>query len=114
IKRYDAELKMSRAEAEMAQLAHSFNFDVTTDFGQIEQVLQDQISMNRAKTRVAADLSEEGLVDVQREQAMEAAMADQALREFEVEMGLVTPETAGVQSAEKQLGPVEKQTQVEG
>lgn len=31
-------------------------------------------------------------------------MADQALRQFEVEMGMVTPETAGVQPAEKELG----------
>lgn len=114
IKRYDAELKMSRAEAEMAKLAQSFNFDVTTDFGQIEQVIQDKISLNRAKTRVAADLSEEGLVEVHREQAMEAALADQALREFEMEMGLITPETAGVKESQKQLGPVEKQKQIEG
>src|SRR5262249_14435691 len=40
IHKYDAELKMSRAEAELAHLAHDFNFDVTTDFGQIEDVLQ--------------------------------------------------------------------------
>jgi phage shock protein A len=114
IHRYDAELKMSRAEAEMAQLAHSFNFDVTTDFGKIESVIEDKISLNRAKARVAADLSEEGLETVEREQAMESALAEDALREFEVEMGLITPETVGVQSAEKQLGPVEKQTQLEG
>jgi phage shock protein A len=113
IKRYDAELKMSRAEAEMAQLAQSFNFDVTTDFGQIESVIEDKISLNRAKSRVAADLSEEGLETVEREQAMESALADDALREFEMEMGLITPETVGVQDAEKQLGPAEKQTQLE-
>ena len=58
ITKYDAELKMSRAEAEMAKLATSFDFDVTTDFGQIEQVINDKISLNRAKARVAADLSE--------------------------------------------------------
>ncbi len=67
IAKYDAELKMSKAEAEMAELAHSFDFDVTTDFGQIEQVINDKISLNRAKARVAADLSEEGMVDVERE-----------------------------------------------
>src|SRR6202041_1594557 len=48
ITKYDADLKMSRAEAEMAKLANSFNFDVTTDFGQIEQVINDKISLNRA------------------------------------------------------------------
>ncbi len=105
IARYDAELKMSRAEAEMAKLATSFDFNVTTDFGQIEQVINDKISLNRAKARVAADMSTEGIVDVQREQAMEQSLADQALKEFEVEMGLVTPETVGVPETAKQLGP---------
>ena len=59
ITKYDADLKMSRAEAEMSQLATQFNFNVTTDFGQAEQALQDQIDKNRARVRVAADLSGE-------------------------------------------------------
>jgi len=105
IARYDAELKMSKAEAEIAQLAHSFNFDMTTDFGQIEQVIQDKIGLNRAKVRVAADLSSEGIVDIQREQQAEKVLADQALRQFEVDLGLVSPETASVQEAAKELGP---------
>lgn len=109
IAKYDAELKMSRAEAEMAKLAGDLNFDVTTDFGQIEQVIQDKISLNRAKVRVAADLSSDGMVDIQREQAMEKALADQALREFEVQAGLVTPETAGTTPAQKELGPARTQ-----
>jgi hypothetical protein len=109
IQKYDAELKMSRAEAEMAKLAKDFNFDVTTDFGQIEQVIQEKISLNRAKVRVAADLSEEGLVDVQREQAMEKTMAEDALKEFEVQMGLRTPEVTKPVETEKALGPA-KQT----
>jgi phage shock protein A len=113
ISKYDAELKMSKAEAEMAKLATDFNFDVTTDFGQIEQVINDKISLNRAKVRVAADLSSNGLEDVKREQAMESAMGEQALKEFEIQAGLVTPETAGVTSTAKELGPAEtnKQTQ---
>ena len=49
IHKYDAELKMSRAEAEMAKLAESFNFNVTTDFGQIEEVIQDKIGLNRGR-----------------------------------------------------------------
>jgi phage shock protein A len=111
IQKYDAELKMSRAEAEMAKLATDFNFDVTTDFGQIEQVINDKINLNRAKVRVAADLSSEGLADVHHEQAMEKAMADQALKDFEVQMGMVTPETVGVKEATKELGPSEKATE---
>lgn len=112
IQKYDAELKMSKAEAELAKLAQSFNFDVTTDFGQIEQVIQDKIGLNRAKVRVAADLSGEGIAEIQKEQAMESAMADQALRQFEVEMGLVTAETAAVPESAKELGPArQKETQ---
>ncbi|MBN1344334.1 MAG: PspA/IM30 family protein [Phycisphaerae bacterium] len=112
ITKYDAELKMSRAEAEMAKLANSFDFNVTTDFGQIEQVLEEKITLNRAKVRVAADLSSEGLVDVEREQAMEKVLGDQALREFEIETGLVTPETARIEETEKELGPsTQEQTQ---
>ena len=116
IAKYDAELKMSRAEAELAKLADSFSFDVTTDFGQIEQVINDKISLNRAKARVAADLSGEGVVDIEREQAMEANLAEQALKDFEVELGLVTPDTAGVSEAAKELGPADttKQKEVEG
>src|SRR5207249_11088952 len=110
IAKYDAELKMSRAEAEMAKLARSFQFDVTTDFGQIEQVIQDKISLNRAKARVAADLSSEGIVDIQREQAADKVLADQALKQFEIDMGLVTPETAGVKDEAKELGAAQKQT----
>ena len=105
IARYDAELKMSKAEAEMAELAQSFEFDVTTDFGQIEQVLNDKIGLNRAKSRVAADLSGEGMESIEREEAMETALAEDALRDFEIELGLATPETTGVDETTKQLGP---------
>jgi phage shock protein A len=114
IQKYDADLKMSRAEAEMAKLAQSFDFNITTDFGQIEDVIQDKIGLNRAKARVAADLSSEGLVDIKREEAVEQAMADQALRDFEVQMGMVTPETAGITETTKELGPAEKAKVAEG
>ena len=108
ITKYDAELKMSRAEAEMAKLATSFDFDVTTDFGQIEDVIQDKIGLNRAKARVAADLSTEGLADIEHEQSMEKVLGDQALRDFEVQMGMVAPETQKVTEAAKDLGPAAK------
>ncbi len=108
ISKYDAELKMSRAEAQVAELANQFHFDVTTDFGQAEQMLQDQIDKNRAKVRVAADLSGEGVKDIQREIAVENAMADDALREFEVSHGMATPETTKVPQSTKELGPAAK------
>jgi phage shock protein A len=112
IGKYDAELKMSRAEAEMSQLATQFNFNVTTDFGQAEQVLQDQIDRNRAKVRVAADMSGEGVEDIKREMAVERSMAEDALKQFEVEQGLATPESAGTGRGTKELGPARTLEQI--
>jgi phage shock protein A len=110
IHKYDADLKMSQAEAEMARLAQDFNFDVSTDFGQIEQVLQDKIGLNRAKARVAADLSGEGVEQIRQEQDVQKAQAELVLRQFEVEMGLRTPETANTPPETKQLGPAQRNT----
>lgn len=105
ISKYDAELKMSRAESEMAQLATQFNFQVTGDFGQAEQIIQDQIDRNRARVRVAADLSGEGVEEIQRDIAVEKTMAEDALRQFEKEQGLATPETTRSAPVAKELGP---------
>jgi phage shock protein A len=114
IAKYDADLKMSRAEAELAELAKDFNFDVTTDFGQIEQVVQDKIGLNRAKARVSADLSAEGMATIEQEQSMEKTLAEQALRDFEAQLGLVTPETAKVKEAPKEMGPATKVRETAG
>ena len=108
IKKYDAELKMSEAEAEIAALAESFELNVTTDFGQLEQVIQDRIDKNRGRARVATDLSEKGIADIEAEQAMEAQLAEQALTDLEVELGLVTPETSPAVDAQKHLGPAKQ------
>lgn len=105
ISKYDADLKMSRAEAEVAQLANQFHFDVTTDFGQAEQMIQGQIDRNRARVRVAADMSGEGLEEIQQDMAVEKTMAEDALREFEKQQGLATPETVKTPASAKELGP---------
>lgn len=105
IKKYEADIKMSQAEAELARLSQSFNFDVTTDFGELEQVIQEKIDLNRAKVRVAADLSNEGMEQIEAEKRMETAMADDLLTKFEVEMGMKTPETAEIKASDKSLGP---------
>jgi phage shock protein A len=109
ISKYDADLKMSRAEAELSQMATQFNFNVTTDFGQAERVLQDQIDRNRARVRVAADMSGEGVEDIRREISVEKTLADDGIMEFAKELGLATPETVGAGPANKQLGPATKQ-----
>jgi len=111
IQKYDAELKMSAAEAEIAKLAESFEMNLTTDFGQIESVIQQKIDQNRGKVRVAADLSEKGIAEIKAEERMQATMAEQALTDFEMELGLKSPETTPLSQAAKDLGPAtEKQT----
>ena len=113
IQRYDADLKMSAAEAEVAALAQSFNMDVTTDFGQLEQMIQGKIDKNRGRVRVAADLSQEGLASIASEERMEKVMAEEALTQFETELGLRSPETTKLSDTAKDLGPAlaEKATQ---
>jgi hypothetical protein len=69
-------------------VAQSIHVDVTTDFGEIEQVAQDEIDRNRAKAKVSADLSGEGLETVEREMNMQKQLGEQALREFETQAGL--------------------------
>ena len=114
IQKYEAELKMSQAEAELARLSQTFNFDITTDFGQIEQVVQEKIDLNRAKVRVAADLSGEGVQEIKAERAMQENLAENLLQEFEVEMGIKTPESASIQTSAQSLGPEERIEPIEG
>ena len=116
IQKYDAELKMSSAEAEIAKLSETFDMNVTTDFGQIETVIQQKIDQNRGKVRVAADLSEKGIAEIKAEENMRGQLAEQALQNFEVELGLKSPETTPMSQTAKDLGPAttdrvtEKQT----
>src|SRR3989442_7133021 len=111
IQKYDADLKMSAAEAEIAKLSETFDMNLTTDFGEIETVIQQKIDQNRGKVRVAADLSEKGIAEIKAEERMRGQLAEQALQNFEAELGLKSPETTPVSQTEKDLGPAtEKQT----
>ncbi|HEY4181870.1 MAG TPA: PspA/IM30 family protein [Kofleriaceae bacterium] len=111
IQKYDADLKMSAAEAEVAKLTQSFNMDVTTDFGQLEDVIQRKIDTNRGKARVASDLSSEGIDKIKAEEKMESSMADDALKDLEVELGMRSAETTPVVATSKDLGPAEEAPQ---
>jgi len=110
IQKYDAELKMSAAEAEIAKLSETFDVNLTTDFGEIETVIQQRIDQNRGKVRVSADLSEKGIADIKAEERMQAQLADQALNDFEVELGLKSPDTTPVAQTTKDLGPADEKT----
>jgi phage shock protein A len=108
IHKYDADLKMSEAEAEIAKLTQTFNMDLTTDFGKIEDVIQRKIDANKGKARVAADMSADGIDKIEQSEAVEKSMADDALKDLEVELGMRSPETTPVAQANKDLGPAEK------
>jgi phage shock protein A len=110
IRKYDADLKMSAAEAEIAQISESFDMNMTTDFGQIEAVIQRQIDNNRGRARVAADMSAKGIETIKAEEAAEKAMAEDLLSKFEVQLGLKSPETAPVAEGSKSLGPMTDKT----
>ena len=107
IQRYDAELKMSEAEAEVAKLSSTFDMNITTDFGQLEQIIQGKIDANRGKVRVASDLSKEGIAGIEAEERMEKSMAEDALKDLEVELGMRAPEVTPVVDTAKDLGPAE-------
>lgn len=107
IQKYDADLKMSEAEAEIAKISTSFNMDITTNFGQLEDNIQRRIDTNRGKARVAADMSQQGLDNIKAEEQLEKSQADDALKDLETELGMRAPETTPVQQATKDLGPAE-------
>jgi hypothetical protein len=67
--------------------------------------VQERIDRNRGKVRVAADLSSEGLASIEAEEQMEKSMAEDALSQFEVELGLRSPETTKMPETSKDLGP---------
>jgi hypothetical protein len=72
-------------------------------------VIQGKIDKNRGKARVAADLSTEGLASIEAEEKMQQAMADDALSQFEAELGLRSPETTKIAEGAKDLGPAATQ-----
>jgi hypothetical protein len=85
---------MSAAEAEMARLAQDFHVEATSDFGRLESEIQKKIDLNRAQVRVAADLSDVGGALIREEQALHSQLAEDALREFERQLGTTQTQPA--------------------
>ncbi len=102
-----AALKMERALAEVAEAAGALNanFDVTSDFGQIMGKLDDQINQSKARSKVAADLSGEGIERLKAQEQADKALAMDLLQQFKIEEGLVAPPVA--ETPQKTLGPAE-------
>ena len=109
IRKYDAELKMSRVTAELSKLSESFDGDITSDLGQIEEMIQDEIDTNRARSHVASDMASQKASEIEAEELIQKAEAEQALEAFEEELGLRTPQTAEVQQEVKELGQEEEE-----
>lgn len=103
IAHHDAQLKMTKAEAEIAKLAGSFDLDASTNLGQIEQIIDDKINLNRARTRVAGDLSETARPAIEREQAVEKALAEKALRNFETTKRVTSEKTIVIAQEPKRI-----------
>lgn len=84
-----ADLKMSKAEAEIANLAQSFNVNSSSlnKLGEIEEEIQRQIDNNRAKAQVVNDLGSDGLAEIEAEEAARAAAAADDLAKLKAEMG---------------------------
>lgn len=101
-----AALKMERALAEVAETAGALNakLDLSSDFGSLMGKLDDQINRAKAKSKVAADLSGEGVEMVKAKQEAEKQMARDLLEQFKIEEGLVS---APAVAAEKTVGSAE-------
>ena len=82
-----ADLRMSKAEAETAKLAEKFNVRTNTldGLGEIEEEIQRQIDINRGKAQVARDLSADGVADIEAEEALQKQEAQDILAQFKAE-----------------------------
>jgi hypothetical protein len=83
-----ADLRLSKAEAETAKLAQRFNINanITTGLGEIEDEIQRQIDSNRAKGQVIRDLSQDGLDQIEEDEKLQKAEAKELLLQFKQEM----------------------------
>ena len=63
IRQYNAELKMSAAEAEIAQISESFDMNVTTNFGEIAHVIGKTTIAEQVETSSEHGLLQEMQVD---------------------------------------------------
>lgn len=111
--RLKAELQMAKAEAEIARVAEAVSESAIPNFstkiGQATELMQEQIARHRGEARVAADMSSRGVEEIKAQQAAEAAMGENLLRQFEVELGLVNAESAPQAAPQKTLGPTQTQ-----
>lgn len=88
----DAELKMSKAEAEAAKLAQKFNVQGANleGLGEVEEEIRRQIDVNRGKAKVAMDIAraEGSAAEVDEEERLLRDEAAAELEQRKKELGL--------------------------
>src|SRR5580704_15703897 len=103
------ELAANEQQLQMHETAYGNSLLKIQHANQKLMELQEKIQKNRGKVRVAADLSEKGVADIKAEERMQGQLAEQALQNFEVELGLKSPDTTPVAQSAKDLGPAAEQ-----
>jgi hypothetical protein len=95
---------MEKALAEVSETAGALNtkFDVSTDIGSILTRVDDQIHKARARSKVASDLSDQGVEGLKAKAEAEKAQAREVLQQFKIEQGLAEPSTS---PSTKTVGP---------
>jgi phage shock protein A len=99
-----AALQMEKALAEVSETAGALNttFDVSSDIGAIMSRVDDQINQAKARSKVASDLSDQGIDQLKAKQVADKAAAAELLAQFKIEEGLAEPSSA---PSEKTVGP---------
>ena len=90
-------------------LSESAMPNFSTKIGQATELMQEQIAKHRGQARVAADMSSRGVEEIKAQQAAEAALGENLLKQYEVELGLVNAESAPQSATQKTLGPTTQQ-----
>ncbi len=88
-----AALQMEKALAEVAETAGVLDteLDISTDLGAILSRVDDQLHKAKARSKVAADLSQGGLEELKAKEAADNAEAEALLAQFKIEQGLAEP-----------------------
>ncbi len=99
-----AALQMEKALAEVSETAGALNtsFDVSSDIGAIMSRVDDQINKAKARSKVASDLSDQGIDALKARQAADQVAAGELLAQFKIEQGLAEPSS---EATEKTVGP---------
>jgi phage shock protein A len=84
------ELDFSKAEAGIAELGQKFNINAANldGLGEIKDKIQQEIDTNRSKAAVMADLSSNGVDDLEAEEDAKKEAAKATLEEFKAKMNL--------------------------